>query len=171
MDKNIIILNNTFKQISLSSKYTTILDEDDYEYISQWKWHTGNGKYSLYARRSAIKDGKNICIFMHREIARTPLNLKTDHINGNTLDNRKSNLRICTNAENCRNQNKSNNTTSKWKGVSWHKGTTCWQARIKINWKLIHLGIWNTEEEAAKAYDIAALKYHGEFARLNLPYP
>lgn len=89
-----------------------------------------------------------------------------DHINGNTLDNTRDNLRICSQGNNAKNREKSRNRlSSKYKGVHWCRG---WMAQIRVNYKKVHLGTFKTEEEAALVYNQAAVKYFGEFARLNI---
>jgi hypothetical protein len=106
---------------------------------------------------------------MHRRI----LKLKpgdgkcTDHTNHDGRDNRKINLRICTNNENLRNRPKNCNNTSGFKGVSWHKRDKKWTAQIQVNFRLKFLGYFNDRVEAAKVYNRAAIKYFGEFANLN----
>lgn len=90
-----------------------------------------------------------------------------DHINGDTLDNRRSNLRLCTVSGNNHNRMKSKNNTSGYKGVSWLKQNQKWRAYIKVNSKDKHLGCYLDKEDAARAYDKAAKEYFGEFARLN----
>lgn len=92
-----------------------------------------------------------------------------DHINGNGLDNKLKNLRICTNQENQQNRYNQSNNKSGYKGVGWHKTTKKWRARISINNQLIHLGLFQNKIEAAKAYDIMASKHFGNFAKLNFP--
>ena len=105
---------------------------------------------------------------MHRVILNTPMGMDTDHINGNGLDNRRCNLRICTHAENISNQRKYSNTMlSKFKGVSWDKSRNRWIVYIGVHPKRIFLGRFKTEIDAAIAYDNAARKYFGEFACTN----
>lgn len=104
---------------------------------------------------------------MHREIMQTPMELQTDHINGNKLDNRKENLRICTCSENQHNKKIYKNNLSGYKGVYFDKANNCWRALIRINGKKIYLGTFYASKDAAKAYDIAAKKYFGEFAVFN----
>ena len=95
--------------------------------------------------------------------------MHVDHINGNPLDNRKSNLRICTNAENQRNKGVYKNNKSGYKGVHWFKRDKKWQAQIKHNNKSIHIGLYEDKEEAARAYDKKAKELHGNFKNLNFP--
>ena len=108
---------------------------------------------------------------MHRVVINVPENLLVDHINRNKLDNRKANLRPATTAQNTCNQakRKSNNLSSKYKGVTWQRGINCWQSQIGVNGNTIYLGSFDSEIRAAKAYDRAARMYHKEFAVLNFP--
>ena len=98
-----------------------------------------------------------------------PKGMVIDHINHNGLDNRRENLRICTNAENQRNRGKQKNNTSGYKGVDWRKDHKKWRARINKDNKTIHIGYYNIIEEAARAYDAKAKELHGKYAQLNFP--
>ncbi len=158
------------KEIPLTQGKVAIVDDEDYDFLMQWKWSlTSTG----YARRNKWSKTKQECILMHREIANTPKGMATDHINGNILDNRKVNLRICTDSQNHMNQKKvllrknGKNKSSIYKGVGWHKWTCTWRAYITIKRKQIGLGHFECQVLAAKAYNEAAIKYHGEFAKLN----
>ena len=107
---------------------------------------------------------------MHREVANTPDGLVCDHINGDSLDNRKANLRSATHLQNCWNARKSPQSAySKYKGVTFDKMRQKWNAQICVNGKRIFLGTFKDETEAAKAYDSAAKRHFGEFAALNFP--
>ena len=108
---------------------------------------------------------------MHREVIKAPDELLADHINRNSLDNRKANLRPATHAQNVQNRtkNRKGKYSSKYKGVTWNCGHRLWQADIKFNGNHIFLGSFDSETGAAKAYDRAAKRYHGEFAVLNFP--
>ena len=158
------------KQIPLTQGKFAIVDDADCQWLNQFKWCAYKGNSTYYAIRG---DGKRNTIRMHREILNSPKGLCTDHRNGNGLDNRRKNLRVCTNAENLQNQTKRARCTSKYKGVTTYSVVKHrkrpWLAQITFNNKHINIGYFASEESAARAYDIAAKKYHGEFARLNFP--
>lgn len=154
------------KMIPLTRGKFALVDDEDFDWLSQWKWHIHTG----YAARVLPKFlGKRKVIWMHREIAKTPDGMDTDHINLNKLDNRRENLRACSHSENKRNQGPQSNNASGRRGVHFNKWDRKWQARIKANGKNIHLGSFDSADEAALAYDAAARKYFGEFANLNFP--
>jgi hypothetical protein len=139
-----------------------IVDAADYEWLSRYKWFLcGAG----YAARHA--PGKTI--FMHREIMQAPPGMVVDHINGNRMDNRRSNLRICTRPENLRNAAKRSGCLSLYKGVSFDCKMNQWFATIWFEGRSIALGHYHDEVDAARAYDRAAVELFGEFAWLNFP--
>lgn len=145
-----------------------IVDDEDYEHLNQFKWHLNEFGY---ARTGTYKFNKhNGAILMHRFILNAPKNMDVDHINHNTLDNRKINLRLCTRSQNLHNSKKRKNVyfSSKYKGVNWQEDIGRWRARIQIEKKPIHLGTFDNEIEAAIAYNNAARKYFGKFAKVNL---
>ncbi|MGC4378281.1 MazG nucleotide pyrophosphohydrolase domain-containing protein [Fictibacillus sp. Mic-4] len=156
------------KEIPLSQGKVALVDDEDFEKLNCFKWHYALG----YARRNIrLSNGKRKIIFMHRVIANTPDDMVTDHINGNTLDNRKINLRNVTKIQNTWNARKTASAKSNFKGVQYHKRTEDifgkWKARIQVNKRTINLGYFHSEIQAALAYNKAAEKYHGEFAVLN----
>lgn len=141
-----------------------IVDDDDYVTLNSKRWHLDDSGYavtSLYSRR----DGKPFCttISMHRLVNRTPKGLKTDHKNEIKLDNRKSNLRNATSSQNGWNRGRQANNTSGYKSVWLHKASMRFQTSVKVNGKRIHLGTFDTPEEAHAAYCKAAENLHGEF--------
>lgn len=155
-------------KIPLTQGYFATVDDEDFEYLSQWSWYVVKKSRNFYAVRGVLSKGKRKTIFMHREIMECDPNEIIDHINQNGLDNRKSNLRKCNKSQNSMNTKK--RETSKYKGVYKDKGPgriKRYKAHIHVNKKRICLGIFLTAEEAAIAYNDAALKYHGEFACLN----
>lgn len=142
-----------------------IIDDEDFEYLSKYNWGY-DGRY-VYAREY-LGNNKYKKFYIHRLIMNTPKGMDTDHINGNKLDNRKENLRIATRSQNSMNQKlQVRQTTSKYKGVRLDKRNGRWVAAIKINGKAKHLGVFETEDLAAQAYNKAALECFGEFSKLN----
>jgi hypothetical protein len=139
-----------------NSDFDVFIDEEDYDLVNQYKWHLTPSGY--------IMNGKEL---IHRVIMSAKKGFDVDHIDGNPLNNKKENLRICSHGENCRNQKKSKNNTSGYKGVSWRKDAKKYRAYIMKDQKEIHLGYFNSKKEAAKIYNIAALQYFGPFAKLN----
>ena len=155
------------KEIQLTRGKIAIVDDDMYDYLMQWKWYAHSLSGKFYSTRCIRIGGKKITILMHRIIMNTKKGLVVDHINGLTLDNRKVNLRICTHGENIRNQKLSISNKSGYKGVYFNKRDSNWRARIQLNNKEIHIGCYINIKDAARAYNEAAVKYHGEFANLN----
>lgn len=156
-------------KIPLTQGQFTIVDEDVYEWASKLKWFAAHWKNGFYACRGGkMTNGiRKPNEALHRTIMNPPEGMMIDHINGNTLDNRRDNLRICSNTQNQRNQQLSKRNTVGYKGVSWHQRHKKWIARIRVNNRLIHLGYYTDLIEGAKAYDVAAIKYYGEFANIN----
>lgn len=131
------------------------IDNDDFNTIKDIFWSRHINGYAFN-----LKYG-----LLHKLIIDCPKGMTIDHINGDKLDNRKSNLRICTQAQNCQNRPKKRGSKSKYKGVSWHREMKKWVANICYNKKQIRIGFYNTPEEAYKAYCLKANELHGEFAR------
>ena len=163
------------REIPLTQGYVAIVDDEDYEWLAARSWHIQksqrrkDGSMRLYAAGYELVDGRTKVPSMHRVILGAPRGLMVDHKNGNGLDNRRENLRIATGSQNNANAPKRANCSSRFKGVSWFKNLQRWNAKIKINGRLKHLGYFTDEREAARAYDAAALEHFGEFARLNFP--
>ena len=154
------------KLMKLTKNRWTIVDDEDYQWLSQWKWAAVKpNRNHHYAIRTVYAPHKTT-ILMHRAITNAPPDKVVDHINHNSLDNRKTNLRICSNQDNVRNQ-LPRLTASKYKGVTRNNDHSKWRAAIVVDGKLIHLGAFTDEIEAAKAYDTSAAKEFGEFAHPN----
>jgi hypothetical protein len=159
-----------YRRLYLGEDKWTLLDVKDYYRLRIFKWVVyGNGT-NLYAiRLQFTAPNKTSTVYMHREIMNPPAPLVVDHRNCDGLDNRRSNLRFATHAQNTRNRRKKKNGSSQFLGVYFNKEKSAWDSQLKHNEKRIWVGRFKTEIEAAKAYDEAARKYHGEFARLNFP--
>ena len=145
------------------------MDPEDYDRLNKYKWHVVRGNNTYYAGRNARIGKKRISIKMHREVIHPPDHLFADHINRNGWDNRKANLRPATRAQNTLNRSLINTkpSSSKYNGVSWSKSQKKWHAQLGLNGKYKFLGYFHDEIKAARAYDEAAKKYHGDFAVLN----
>jgi hypothetical protein len=160
-----------FRKIPLTKGMYAIVDPDDYYRLCEYKWHVSGGGYNKYyaVRKGPNQNGtRGEMVKMHREVANTPEGLLCDHINGMRLDNRKANLRSANYTQNVRNSKKTSSPTySKYKGVTYRNRSKKWVAMIYLNRRQIFLGSFEDEIEAAKAYDKAAKKYFGEFAKLN----
>jgi hypothetical protein len=157
------------KEIPLSGKLgkglVTLVDDEDWPWLVEYVWHLSvNG----YAKHCFTIRYRGHFAYMHRVVTNAPDHLYVDHKDHNPLNNQKWNLRICTNAQNVSSQAvRVSNKTSNHKGVSWDKNRCLWAAAISVGYRTIHLGRFRCQEEAAKAYNSAALKHFGQFAVLN----
>jgi len=161
-----------FRKIPLTKGKFAIVDPEDYHQIRECKWYAHKSPHTFYAVRSLTngKKEKRKNAYMHHMVIDIPAGMYCDHINHNGLDNRKANLRIATHTQNVWHRRKFRRPSrSKYKGVDWAKDMKRWRARITVNGRRIYLGSFDNEIEAAKAYDRAAKKFHGEFAMPNFP--
>lgn len=154
------------KKILLTQNKYALVDDEDFERVNQIKWFASKSHNKFYASHhiSSI-NGKRKAILMHRFIL--GIDQEIDHINNDSLDNRKENMRICTHSENLRNKKIYKNNKSGYKGVYFEPSTNKYRTVIRLNKKNIHIGRFNTASEAGFAYNLAALHYFKEFARLN----
>jgi len=162
-----------FRRIPLTRGKYAIVDPDDFERLNKYKWQASKGSDTFYAARSTWDkvNKKKRTIKMHREILNPPHPLVVDHINHSGLDNRKANLRPATKSQNCINKpiRKKKNAHSKYHGVTFQKSNKKWQAQIRAKGRPRIIGYFENEIDAAREYDKAAQKFHGEFAVLNFP--
>jgi hypothetical protein len=157
----------SYRRIPLGEGEWTILDAEDYYRLNNFKWFLTGRLHKFYAARTIKIDGRTKITRMHRDIMNPPDNLVVDHINSDGLDNRRQNLRLATKSQNGCNSRKRKNTSSIYIGVHLRKKQNLWETDIRHNGKRIWLGSFKNEIDAARARDRAAIKYHGEFARLN----
>jgi hypothetical protein len=160
------------KEIPLTQGYAAIVDDGDFAALSQYKWHAfmdsrkDGSMRRVYARRATAKGRP--AVFMHRFILdSTDSGIEVDHEDGDGLNCQRYNLRTATHADNQHNRKLQRNNTSGFKGVTWHKQSQKWHAKIRVSGAVTSLGLFSDKVRAAKAYDIAALHHFGSFAKIN----
>jgi AP2 domain/HNH endonuclease len=156
--------------IPLTQSMVATIDFEDFERVRQHKWHTKKDGRGLFYVATKIRtpEGKRKTLRLHRFLM--PEAVGIDHISGDGLDNRRTNLREATRSQNQHGfKRKKRNASSNFRGVCWHGRDREWRAQIRVNGKVIDLGHFQVEEEAARAYDRAAVKFFGGFASPNFP--
>jgi len=165
-------LHTSYRFIPLTQGLNAIVDAEDFEWLSEYPWYASwdpRGK-SFEARTNQTRtDGSRFQHKMHRLILECGLGEEIDHRNHNTLDNRRLNLRKCTQAQNKQNKRAYSRCKSGFKGVCWKTRERRWTAQIQVSKKKMFIGYFDSKEEAARAYDVAAKQHFGEFAYLNFP--
>jgi hypothetical protein len=160
--------NFSMKEIPLTRGKIALIDDEDFEVVSQYKWSAMKHGRTFYARTNIPVSGhgkqKQRTLRMHQLL----VGKGRDHEDGDGLNNQRKNLRIATHRQNGANSRRPKNNTSGYKGATFHKATSKWLAQIKVDYKNIYLGVYSTPEEAAAAYDEAAYEHFEEFAQLNL---
>lgn len=144
-----------------------LVDDADRAIVSPYKWEVARRRGAMYARMRYRQNGRQVHVAMHRLILGVLPEIHVDHVNGDTLDNRRCNLRVATRRENS--ANSVCRSGSGYKGAYPVTGKPQWFAAVTVARKTIYLGCYGTREEAARAYDEAARRYFGKFARVNFP--
>lgn len=154
------------KEIRLSNGEIALVSDEDYDFLNQWSW----SKNSKHVVRGTSSNYVQECITMHQEVAQR-MGMQDvgeiDHKDRNRLNNQRENLRPATRSQNQANAGLRKDSTSSFKGVSFHVRLNKWQARLQRGKTRLHLGYFSTPEKAAQAYDRAARRHFGEFARTN----
>jgi hypothetical protein len=155
------------KQIELTRGFVTVVDDEDFKQLSFFKWYALKGAKGVYAARRNVPGELPTIILMHRLLLNAPDGVEVDHIDNDSLNNTRANLRFATKSQNGASTRRFDDTgqVKRTRGIGFYRGK--WTASIKVNGKSIYLGRYETEEAAKNAYDAAALKHFGEFARLN----
>lgn len=156
------------KYIPLTQGKVAIVDDEDYEELSKYRWHAQKHRWTYYAQRALRVDGRHTIVIMHRQIMDASRGQGVDHENGDGLDNQKSNLRFATHSQNQGNRKRWPRNTSGRRGVSALPNGR-WRAVIKRDGTVFHLGCFDDIDVAARAYDAAAIRLFGEFANPNFP--
>jgi len=161
------------KLIPLTKGYFAQVDDEDFEWLSQWKWCAHVASNTVYAVRNIkIEKGEWALIWMHRQIlGLTDPKVIGEHSDGNGLNNTRKNIRPATHSQNQMNRASKRNASSIHKGVSWNKQLKKWISVIYIGGEKKHLGCFENEEDAARVYNQWANEYHGDFVRLNKVSP
>jgi hypothetical protein len=156
------------REIPLTQGKRALVDDADYQRLSGTRWYAKKSKAGWYAVRWETVGRVRRIVRMHNVVASPPPGMEADHANGDTLDNTRGNLRVCTRSQNLHNTARSSRpASSRFRGV--HLDGEVWRARLRTNGLRLNLGRFATEVEAAKAYDRAAVEMVGQFARLNFP--
>lgn len=153
------------KEISLTQGKTALVDDADFDLVNKHRWAARKSRHLFYAQSKI--GGKTVSL--HAFLLTPPLNVDVDHIDGNGLNNQRSNLRICSHMENMANQKRHSDSKSPFKGIWRASNCDRWAAQLVFNGKKVYLGVYKNAADAALAYDKKAKELFGPFARLNFP--
>lgn len=153
-------------KITTASGHEIMIDDEDWDIVKEYSWRIATPSNCTYAVATPLIGNKNRNVLMHRLIL-SAADRMIDHIDGNGLNNHRDNLRFCSHSQNAQNSRKHYVASSRFKGVSWERDRGKWRVQITISGKQKRVGRFLTEKDAAAAYNKAAVKAFGEFARLN----
>ena len=154
------------RQIRLSNGQMTKVDDEDFDYLNQWKWQCSKRGYAMRSIWVKKEDGnyRHTTLYLHKVLLIAPRGYLVDHANRRPLDNRKSNLRLATREQNTQNAKIRIDNTTGYKGVCWREKSRDFVAYINVNGKRVHLKTYKRVEDAISARKEAEIKYHGQFA-------
>lgn len=158
---------NSRQRLALNKGRFALIDKNDFECANKFRWTAHWDGWNWYAIRHARVNNKWTTIYLHRFLMDASPGTQIDHADGNGLNCTRDNMRMASNYQNQQNQKRQANNSSGVSGVCWYKPYQKWLARIGANGKKIHLGYFESKADAKRARDEAAIRYHGEFARLN----
>lgn len=158
-------------EVPLTQGQHALIDEEDAQMVMQYRWSVRRGRHTWYAVSYRGRGRHARPVFMHRLLmgleGRRARSVEVDHVDGNGLNNTRANLRLATRAQNARNHRRSAANTSGYMGVSWHAGSRTWCVQIRAQGRALRVGLYRDLDDAARAYNEAARRYYGPFARLN----
>lgn len=163
--KRPIRIDGDIAYITLTKGYEASIDATDVHLVQGRNWSADEKGRTVYAKATFFDGLLKRTVMLHRLVMQNPYGLEVDHIDGNGLNNRRTNLRTASDGENARNRRKPHSNTSGFKGVSWFKGRNKWRAQIKMEGRSIHLGLFDSPDLAHQAYKNASVRIHGNFGR------
>jgi hypothetical protein len=156
------------KEIRLSQGKIALVDDEDFDYINQWKWYARKGRKTFYAARKEKGTNARTTIHMHQVVSKVSNNVQIDHRDTNGLNNQKYNLRVVNHRQNQYNTDKPRHNTSGYKGISWDKFRNNYRVYLTVKGKFKNIGNTKSLQTATKMYNKAATQHYGEFAKLHI---
>ncbi len=156
------------KEILLTTGHVALVDDEDCDWLTQWKWSANPRPHTVYAQRRQVQNHIATTIYMHQQIMQPPHGLEVDHADGNGLNNTRGNLRLCNRQQQEWNRRAQRRGISGYKGVHWDKNSKLWRVGLVANGVYYSAGYFRNAVDGALAYNQLAIAIHGEFARLNV---